>query len=484
MAMHALGIDIGGTGIKAAPVDVDTGKLLAARQKIETPRPALPDAVAAVVKELVTAFSWSGPVGITFPGVVTDGVTRTAANLDAAWIGLDAASLFGEAASNPVRVLNDADAAGVAEMTFGAGVGELGTVLMLTFGTGIGSALFTQGILVPNTEFGHIEIRGQDAEKRASERAKELHDLSWGKWAGRVDEYLQHIEALLSPDLVIVGGGISRQADKWVPRLTGIRARIVPAALHNDAGIVGAAMAAGRESAPGDYRTGWPAPRSAFLTAAMRSVPKWNTLAARTASAPASTAGAKCASVPAPPLAITGTVTAARTARISSRSKPAVVPSASIEFSRISPAPSCTARCAQSTASIPVPVRPPWVVTSKPLGGPGARRASTDSTTHCEPNRLAASDEQLRPGDRGGVERDLVGSGAQQPVHVRDAAHAAADGERDEHLLGGPPHHVVHGVPAAAGRGDVEEGQLVGAFGVVEGGQLHGVSRHPAARRS
>jgi polyphosphate glucokinase len=248
--MHALGIDIGGSGIKAAPVDVTTGKLLADRQKIETPRPALPDAVADVVKQLTTAFSWSGPIGITFPGVVADGVTRTAANMDPAWLGLDAGALFGKAAGNPVRVLNDADAAGVAEMTFGAGVGEQGTVLMLTFGTGIGSALFIKGILVPNTEFGHVELHGEDAEKRASERAKELHDLSWGKWAGRVDEYLQHIEAVLSPSLFIVGGGVSRQSEKWVPRLTGIRARIVPAALLNDAGIVGAAMAAGSDLVP------------------------------------------------------------------------------------------------------------------------------------------------------------------------------------------------------------------------------------------
>jgi len=248
--MHALGIDIGGSGIKAAPVDVATGKLLATRQKLVTPRPALPGAVADVVKDLVAWFSWSGPVGITFPGVVTDGVTRTAANLDPAWIGLDAVSLFAKAAGIPVRVLNDADAAGMAEMTFGAGVGELGTVLMLTFGTGIGSALFTQGILVPNTEFGHIEIRGEEAEKRASEHAKELNDLSWGKWAGRVDEYLHHMEALLSPHLIIVGGGISRQADKWVPRLTGIRARIMPAVMLNDAGIVGAAMAATSSAGP------------------------------------------------------------------------------------------------------------------------------------------------------------------------------------------------------------------------------------------
>src|ERR1700722_2163888 len=246
-AMHALGIDIGGTGIKAAPVDVATGKLLADRQKIATPRPALPDAIADVVKQLVTSFKWSGPVGVTFPGVVIDGVIRTAANLDPAWIGLDAAALFGKAAGDPVRVLNDADAAGVAEMTFGAGVGEEGTVIMLTFGTGIGSALFTKGVLVPNTEFGHVEIHGEDAETRASEHAKELHDLSWGKWAGRVDEYLQHVEAVMSPRLIIVGGGISKQSEKWVPRLTGISARIVPAALLNDAGIVGAAMATSPE---------------------------------------------------------------------------------------------------------------------------------------------------------------------------------------------------------------------------------------------
>ena len=249
--MHALGIDIGGSGIKAAPVDVTTGKLLADRLKVDTPRPAVPDQVADQVRELTTAFNWSGQVGITFPGVVIDGVTRTAANLDPAWIGLNTAEFLAKAVGNPVRVLNDADAAGMAEMTFGAGVGEQGTVLMLTFGTGIGSALFINGILVPNTEFGHIEVRGQDAEKRASERAKELHNMSWAKWAGHVEEYLQHIEAVLWPSLFIVGGGISRQSEKWVPRLTGIRARIVPAAMLNDAGIVGAAMATSSDPVPG-----------------------------------------------------------------------------------------------------------------------------------------------------------------------------------------------------------------------------------------
>lgn len=240
--MHALGVDIGGTGIKASPADVTAGKLLAERIKIDTPRPATPEAVAGVVSQLVTSFQWAGPVGIAFPGVVVNGITRSAANVDAGWIGLDARALLAEAIGLDVAVVNDADAAGTAEMAFGAGKGQAGTVLMLTFGTGIGSALFIDGALVPNTEFGHIEIRGKDAEKRASEIARELHDLSWDKWAGRVDEYLRHVEALLSPDLFIIGGGISKKADKFVPLLTGIRARIVPAAMLNDAGIVGAAM--------------------------------------------------------------------------------------------------------------------------------------------------------------------------------------------------------------------------------------------------
>jgi polyphosphate glucokinase len=239
-----LGIDIGGTGVKAAPVDTTTGQLLADRQKLTTPHPATPDAVAAVVADLVKSFSWTGKAGITFPGVVIGGTIRTAANLDKSWIGIDGAGAFAQATSLDVTVLNDADAAGVAEMKFGAGKGQVGVVLMLTLGTGIGSALFVDGVLVPNTEFGHIEIRGKDAEKRASEHAREVGDLSWGHWAGRVDEYLEHMEALLSPSLIIIGGGVSRKSDKFLPLLTGIQAKIVPAALQNDAGIVGAAMAA------------------------------------------------------------------------------------------------------------------------------------------------------------------------------------------------------------------------------------------------
>ncbi len=242
--MQALGIDIGGTGIKGAPVDLDTGKLVTERRKIATPQPATPEAVTEVVRQVAESFSWPGVTGATFPGVVQGGIIRTAANVDKSWIGSDAAGLFGKAIGTEVAVLNDADAAGIAEMTFGAGVGEHGNVLMLTFGTGVGSALFTGGLLVRNTEFGHLEIRGKDAEKRASEHAKTEHGWSWKDWTERVSEYLQHVEALVSPDLIIVGGGISKESDKWVPLLTGVRARIVPAALHNDAGIVGAAMAA------------------------------------------------------------------------------------------------------------------------------------------------------------------------------------------------------------------------------------------------
>src|SRR5579875_4115838 len=232
--MHALGVDIGGTGIKAAPVDVTTGQLLKERQKIDTPHPATPAAVASVVAELTKAFDWTGPVGITFPGVVVNGVTRTAANVDQAWIGLDARDLLAKATGLEVSVVNDADAAGMAEMAFGAGKGVDSTVLMLTLGTGIGSALFIDGILVPNTEFGHIEIRGKDAESRASERAKVAGDLSWKHWAKNVNEYLEHIEALVSPQLILVGGGISKQSDKFLPLMTGLQARVIPAALLND----------------------------------------------------------------------------------------------------------------------------------------------------------------------------------------------------------------------------------------------------------
>ncbi|MDX3504410.1 ROK family protein [Streptomyces sp. ATCC51928] len=242
--MEIFGVDIGGSGIKGAPVDLDRGDLAQERHKVLTPHPATPKGVADGVAEVVGHFGWSGPVGITFPGVVTDGITRTAANVDKGWVDSDARTLLGERIGQPVTILNDADAAGVAEMTFGAGKGRTGTVILLTFGTGIGSAVFTDGRLVPNTELGHLELHGHDAEKHASTKAKEDEDLSWQHWAHRVQKYLLHVEMLFSPELFIIGGGVSRKAEKFLPLIEKVRAEIVPAQLQNNAGIVGAAMAA------------------------------------------------------------------------------------------------------------------------------------------------------------------------------------------------------------------------------------------------
>ncbi|MEU6196400.1 polyphosphate--glucose phosphotransferase [Streptomyces sp. NPDC047061] len=244
--MQIFGVDIGGSGIKGAPVDLDKGDLAQERCKVLTPHPATPDSVADGVKQVVDHFGWSGPVGLTFPGVITDGThIRTAANVDKSWIDTDARTLFSERLGGlPVTVVNDADAAGVAEMEFGAGRDRKGVVILLTFGTGIGSALFVDGELVPNTELGHLELDGHDAEKKASSKVKEDHDLSWEQWAGRVEKYLAHVEMLFTPDLFIIGGGVSRKADKFLPFIQGVKAEIVPAQLQNNAGIVGAAMRA------------------------------------------------------------------------------------------------------------------------------------------------------------------------------------------------------------------------------------------------
>ncbi|WP_329116514.1 polyphosphate--glucose phosphotransferase [Streptomyces sp. NBC_01353] len=244
--MNVFGVDIGGSGIKGAPVDLERGELAEPRHKVLTPHPATPEGVAGCVVEVVENFGWSGPVGVTFPGVVTGSTIRTAANVDKSWIDVDAGRLLGERLGGlPVTILNDADAAGIAEITFGAGRGRKGTVILLTLGTGIGSALFVDGRLVPNTELGHLELKGHDAEKRASTKAKEDEDLSWEHWATRrVQKYLAHVEMLFSPELFIIGGGVSRKADKFLPLIEGIRAEIVPAELQNNAGIVGAAMAA------------------------------------------------------------------------------------------------------------------------------------------------------------------------------------------------------------------------------------------------
>ena len=241
----ALGIDIGGSGIKGAPVDTSTGNLAADRLRIETPQPATPKAVTKVVGELVRHFDWSGPIGAAFPAVVRQGVVRTAANIDHSWIGASAQHLFTREAGSPVTVLNDADAAGLAEMQFGAGMGRLGVVLMITLGTGIGSGLYVDGELVPNTELGHLKIRGRDAEARAADSVRERKQLSWDDWAQRLDEVLDEYERLLWPDLIIIGGGVSKKHERFLPLLS-TQAELVPAQLLNEAGIVGAAIAAAR----------------------------------------------------------------------------------------------------------------------------------------------------------------------------------------------------------------------------------------------
>ena len=243
--MNALGIDIGGTGIKGAPVNVETGELLAERFRIPTPQPALPNAVADVVEQIAKHFDYSGPAGITFPAIIKKGVVCSATNVDKSWIGTDAAELFRRHLGGPVTVVNDADAAGIAEMHFGAGRGRDGVVILLTFGTGIGSAIFHNGKLLPNSEFGHIQIRGKDVEKRASEKVREEKGLSWKKWAGRVSDYLAYLEELFSPDLFIIGGGVSNKAEKFLPFLAAKTEVIVePAQMRNEAGIIGAACLA------------------------------------------------------------------------------------------------------------------------------------------------------------------------------------------------------------------------------------------------
>jgi polyphosphate glucokinase len=240
---RGFGIDVGGSGIKGGIVDLDTGALIGDRIKLLTPQPATPKAVAETIAEVVNGFGWTGPLGVTYPGVVTHGVVQTAANVDKAWIGTNAREVISsELNGHDVTVLNDADAAGLAEERYGAGKGHSGLVVLLTFGTGIGSAVIHNGTLIPNTEFGHLEVGGKEAEHRAASSVKERNDWTYEKWATQVTRVLIAIENVMWPDLFIAGGGISRKADKWIPLLEN-RTPVVPAALQNTAGIVGAAMA-------------------------------------------------------------------------------------------------------------------------------------------------------------------------------------------------------------------------------------------------
>ena len=242
--MQILGIDIGGSGIKGAPVDLDEGVLTAEPLRIPTPRPATPEAVAETILELTRHFNWTGAIGCGLPAVVQNGTARTAANIDPGWIGIDAGRLLSEKTGCHVSVINDADAAGIAEMSFGAGRGRSGTVLLVTVGTGLGSALFHDGHLVPNTELGHILLNGKVAEKYASATVRQELRLTYQEWAERFDLYLHRLEALLWPDLFIIGGAISAQHEEFFPFLS-VKADVLPATLRNEAGIVGAAAATG-----------------------------------------------------------------------------------------------------------------------------------------------------------------------------------------------------------------------------------------------
>ncbi|PLX81230.1 MAG: polyphosphate glucokinase [Desulfuromonas sp.] len=240
--MNVLGIDVGGSGIKAAPVDMLTGSLLADRVRVLTPQPATPGAVAEEISGLQQLFEWEGAIGCGFPAVIRNGVARTAANIDPSWVGADVAGLISRATGCPVSVINDADAAGLAEMTFGAGQGEKGTVVLITIGTGLGSAIFRDGKLLPNTELGHLWLKGEVAEKYASDATRKREDLSWERWAKRFSWHLQQVERLFSPDLFILGGGTSKKHEKFL-HLLEVDTPIRMARLFNDAGIVGAALA-------------------------------------------------------------------------------------------------------------------------------------------------------------------------------------------------------------------------------------------------
>ena len=245
--MHLLGVDIGGTGIKAAIVDSTTGELISERHRIATPQPATPEAVAHSLKQMVEHFAWQGPIGCGFPATVHHGVAQTASNIDKSWIGTNFEALFAEYTDCPCYVVNDADAAGMAEMAFGAGHQHQGVVVIITVGTGLGSAVFVNGELLPNTEFGHIILEGRVAEHYASARVREAEELSWKKWGKRFNLYLQRLEFLMSPDCFIIGGGASKKFEKYQAQLK-LKAEALPAQGLNQAGIVGAAMYAQHQS--------------------------------------------------------------------------------------------------------------------------------------------------------------------------------------------------------------------------------------------
>ena len=262
----AIGIDVGGSGIKAAVVDVDAGQLTSERLRVPTPVPSTPEAVVASISRLVKRLVKSGnlddsvPVGVGLPGVTIGGALRFAGNIDQAWIDFPVVDRLSKVLKRRIFIINDADAAGIAEMRFGVGKDRSGTVIFLTLGTGVGSGVFTNGVLVPNTEFGQMEIRGRAAEKRSAAVARVRRGLSWKAWATDLDEHLDRIQQLMWPNLLILGGGVSKSPEKYIPRLT-VKCEVVPAALRNDAGIIGAAIVAAESpvEATGTTTTAQPA---------------------------------------------------------------------------------------------------------------------------------------------------------------------------------------------------------------------------------
>jgi polyphosphate glucokinase len=243
--MTILGIDIGGSGIKGALVNTETGEVVSERVRIPTPIPATPKAVIKTMKKIIKRFDYQGPIGVGIPSVVIDGVVKSAANIDDGWIGFAGQQAMAEATGCPVTLMNDADVAGAAEMVFGAGCGEQGVVMIFTLGTGVGSVMFVNGRIVPNLELGHMYLQGQpfDAEDFMADRVRKDEKLSWKKWGGRLNTYFQHIESLFSPQLIIIGGGISKRHDHFLKYIK-INAQVVPAQLRNEAGIIGAAVSA------------------------------------------------------------------------------------------------------------------------------------------------------------------------------------------------------------------------------------------------
>ena len=243
---YILGIDVGASGIKGAIVDIEKGVFVGERFRIPTPVPSKPKAVAKVFQEMVQHFDWKGAIGVGFPTVIANGVALTASNIDKKWIGTNVEKLFSEATGCRVYVRNDADVAGIAEMEFGAGREAKGTIMLITIGSGLGSAIFVNGMLLPNTELGHLHFKGTVAERYAADSIRKKEDLSWKEWSKRFNEYLQHLDFLFSPDLFILGGGASKKFEKYKLNLK-VRCPVIPAQLLNHAGIIGAALLAAQE---------------------------------------------------------------------------------------------------------------------------------------------------------------------------------------------------------------------------------------------